>query len=406
MSVPADLLASVRAELITEPDDRDAATDSGRMHAAVRRRTAGLGAAQTLDLLRAVQAELTGAGPLAGLLADPDVTDVLVNGASEVWSDRGDGLHRESITFDSEDDVRRLAVRLASAAGRRLDTGVPFVDARLPGGVRLHAVIPPVAVSGVCLSLRVHRARPLTLDALVGRGSVDQPLADVLRAMVEARLAFVITGGAGTGKTTLLGALLALAPAAERLVVVEDAAELTIEHPHVVRLEARPPNVEGAGEISLRDLVRQALRMRPDRLIVGEVRGAELLDLLLAGNTGHDGGLSTLHANGIADVPARIEALAMLAGVDRLTAHSLLASAVAAVVHLRRTREGGRRVAEIAVLQRDDDGVKGAAGLVRARSALTWAGPSHPLRDGPGAPALATLLLERGVRSPAGLSRP
>ena len=249
--------------------------------------------------------------------------------------------------------MRRLAVRLAQSAGRRLDAGSPFVDARLAGGVRLHAVLPPVAVSGVHLSLRVHRANPLDLPALLAAGSLHPSFEAVLNALIAARLAFVISGGAGTGKTTLLGALLARADPAERILVVEDTAELTVDHPHVVRLSARPPNVEGAGEITLRDLVRQALRMRPDRVIVGEVRGAELLDMLLAGNTGHDGGLTTLHANGVSEVPARVEALAMLDGVPRAAAHSLLAAALRVAVHLQRTVTDVRRVAQIAVLERD-----------------------------------------------------
>jgi pilus assembly protein CpaF len=388
-NVPVELVASVREELIA----RGGSEDAESMHAAVRRRSGGLGAAATLDLLRAVQAELTGAGPLAGLLADPDVTDVLVNGADEVWVDRGDGLLRLPITFPNDDEVRRLAVRLAAAAGRRLDTGVPFVDARLPGGVRMHAVLPPIAISGACLSLRVHRQRPLTLAALVAAGSVPAAFADVLRALVAARLSFVVTGGAGSGKTTLLGALLAHADPRERLVTVEDAAELHIDHPHVVRLEARPPNVEGAGEVTVRDLVRQALRMRPDRLIVGEARGPELLDMLLAANTGHEGSVTTIHANGVADVPARIEALAMLAGIERQAAHSLLASALSVAVHLHRGSDGRRRVTEIALLQRD-----ASSGLVTASPVMRW---SKEVRVEPGADLLAELLQARGIAAPA-----
>jgi pilus assembly protein CpaF len=386
-TVPVELVASVRAELIAGGSSEDPES----MHAAVRRRSAGLGTAATLDLLRAVQAELTGAGPLAGLLADPEVTDVLVNGADQVWVDRGAGLIRLPITFASDDEVRRLAVRLAAAAGRRLDTGVPFVDARLPGGVRLHAVLPPIAVSGACLSLRVHRRRPLTLDALQAAGSMHPDFAEVLRALIAARLSFVVTGGAGSGKTTLLGALLAHADPRERLVTVEDAAELQIDHPHVVRLEARPPNVEGAGEVTVRELVRQALRMRPDRLIVGEARGPELLDMLLAANTGHDGSVTTLHANGVTDVPARIEALAMLAGVERQAAHSLLASALSVAVHLQRSGDGRRRVTEIALLVRD------SGGLVAAEPALRWSGD---LRVEPGARALGRLFQTRDVAAP------
>jgi pilus assembly protein CpaF len=393
-SIPADLVASVREELLAGGSPSGAE----QLNAAVRRRTGGLGTAATLELLRAVQAELTGAGPLAGLLADPSVTDVLVNAADEVWVDRGTGLERLAITFANDDEVRRLAVRLAAAAGRRLDTGVPFVDARLPGGVRLHAVLPPIAVSGACLSLRVHRRRPLTLDDLLAAGSVHPHFAAVLEAMVEARLSFVVSGGAGSGKTTLLGALLARAHPRERLVTVEDAAELHIDHPHVVRLEARPPNVEGAGEVTVRDLVRQALRMRPDRLIVGEARGAELLDMLLAANTGHDGAVTTLHANGVADVPARIEALAMLAGIERLAAHSLLASALSVAVHLHRGRDGRRRVTEIALLQRD-----AATGLVAASPALVWPGVG-PVQAEVGATALARLLVQRGTEPPSVLT--
>ena len=334
------------------------------------------------------------AGPLAALLADPSVTDVLVNGPAEVWADRGAGLIRERVSFPSDDEVRRLAVRLASTAGRRLDAGSPFVDARLGGGVRLHAVLPPVAVSGVHLSLRVHRSKQLTLEELVASGSLHPEFAEVLAALVAARLAFVITGGAGTGKTTLLGALLAGADPAERILVVEDTAELTVGHPHVVRLQARPPNVEGAGEVSMRDLVRQALRMRPDRLIVGEVRGAELLDMLLAANTGHDGSLTTLHANGVADVPARVEALAMLAGVPRAAAHSLLASALRVAVHLQRDRDGRRRIAQIAVLDR-----RGA--LVEASVALSWDGGSGSVGRGPGVALLRELLAAYGNRPDA-----
>ncbi len=357
------------------------------------------GGSGVAPLLRAIAGDLIGAGPLAGLLADPTVTDILVNGPHEVWVDRGFGLQPTGLRFDSDDAVHRFAVRLAGSAGRRLDTAVPFVDARLSGGVRLHAVIPPVAVSGACLSLRIHGRRELPLSRLVELGSLPPALAEVLEAMVGARLAFLISGGAGTGKTTLLGALLGRSDRSERLVVVEDAAELVVDHPHVIRLEARQSNVEGAGEITLRDLVRQALRMRPDRLILGEVRGPELLDMLLAANTGHEGTVTTLHANGVMDVPARVEALAMLAGIDRPSAHSLLAAALGAAVHLRRAPHGARHVAEIAVLQRGCD----APGddLVRAVPALRWAGGSAEVATGPGAEALGRLLHSRDGQVPA-----
>ena len=254
---------------------------------------------------------------LEPLLADPAVTDVLVNGPGEVWVDRGDGLERVAVRFADEGAVRRLAVRLATSAGRRLDDAQPWVDARLAGGVRLHAVLPPIAAGGTCVSLRVPRPRVFDLAELVAAGAVPQDGAVLLGRLVAARVAFLVSGGTGTGKTTLLSALLSLADDGDRLLLVEDACELAPRHPHVVRLESRPANVEGAGAVTLRDLVRQALRMRPDRLVVGEVRGAEVVDLLAALNTGHEGGSGTLHANSAHDVPARLEALAAVAGMSR-----------------------------------------------------------------------------------------
>ena len=243
---------------------------------------------------------------------------------------------RTSVRFADEQTLRRLAQRLAAAAGRRLDDAAPYVDARLPGGVRLHAVLPPVSPVGTCLSLRSPRRRAFTLGELVEAGTVCERGAELLAAMVTARVAFLITGGTGTGKTTLLSCLLGLAAPHERLLLVEDSAELRPEHPHVVRLEARPPNVEGAGGVTLHDLVRQALRTRPDRLVVGEVRGSEVISLLAALNTGHEGGCGTLHANAPADVPARLEALGCAAGLSREAVHSQLAAALDLVVHLDR----------------------------------------------------------------------
>mgnify|MGYP003336676985 CR=1 FL=1 len=253
--------------------------------------------------------------------------------------------------------VRRLAQRLAAAGGRRLDDASLHVDVRLPGGTRLHAVLSPIARPGTLISLRVPARRTLALEDLVALGAVDPAGAELLEALVLARLALVVSGGTGSGKTTVLATLLGRVPPTERIVVVEDAAELDPQHPHVVALEARGANVEGAGALDLRILVRQALRMRPDRLVVGEVRGAEVVDLLAALNTGHEGGCGTLHANSAADVPARIEALALAAGLDRSAAHSQLASGIGAVVHLARTRSGLRHVAEIALPERRPDGL-------------------------------------------------
>jgi pilus assembly protein CpaF len=350
MTAPG-LVERVRGRLVLVPG----VPTRAQVAALVREESGGLlddGA--VLVAVREAVDELAGAGPLEPLLRAPGVTDVLVNGPDDVWVDRGAGLERTDLRFPDDDAVRRLAVRLAAAAGRRLDDGVPWVDAGLPDGTRLHAVLPPIADAGTCLSLRVLRRCSLSVDELAGAGAFPGTCEEVLRALVSARAAFLVTGGTGSGKTTLLSALLALVPPSERLVICEDAPELTPGHPHVVRLVGRPANVEGAGEVTLRDLVRQALRMRPDRVVVGEVRGAEVVDLLAALNTGHEGGAGTLHANRPAEVPARLEALGVAAGMDRAAVHSQVAAGLDAVVHLRRT-SSGRRVDEIGVVRRDGD---------------------------------------------------
>ena len=272
--------------------------------AAIRAESGGvLGDAEVLSNLRVLETELTGAGILEPLLRMPGTTDVLVTSPSEVWIDDGNGLRRSDIGFSDEAEVRRLAQRLAAAAGRRLDDAQPWVDGQLTGvgggrfTVRLHAVLPPVAARGTCLSLRVLRPATQDLAALSAAGAIAPEARALLDAVVAARLAFLVSGGTGAGKTTLLSAALGAVTADERIVCVEDAPELAPQHPHLVRLVARVPNVEGAGEITLRQLVRQALRMRPDRIVVGEVRGAEVVDLLAALNTGHEGGAGTVHAN-------------------------------------------------------------------------------------------------------------
>jgi len=343
--------------------DAGSAATPGAVAAALRAEEKVLGDAEVLSLARQVRADLVGAGPLEPLLNDPSVTDVLVNGPGEVWVESRGRLMRTSVRFPDERSVRRLAQRLAAAAGRRLDDAAPYVDARLPGGIRLHAVLAPVAPDGTCLSLRSPRGRAFTLDELVAEGSLCPRGADLLAALVDSRMAFLVTGGTGTGKTTLLSCLLGLVSPDERLLLVEDSAELRPDHPHVVRLEARPPNIEGAGGVTLHDLVRQALRMRPDRLVVGEVRGAEVVDLLSALNTGHEGGCGTLHANTPEDVPARLEALGCSAGLTREALHSQLAAALDVIVHLER-QGPHRRVREISVL------IRGASGLVEARTAV------------------------------------
>jgi pilus assembly protein CpaF len=333
--------------------------------AALRERGRPVGDATVLAVHDLLRQDVLGAGPLEPLLRQPGVTDVLVNGPDAVYLDRGDGLELTSVRFHDESSVRRLAQRLAGSVGRRLDDATPYDDLRLPDGTRFHAVLAPLARPGPAISLRVPRARAFTLTELIERGTVNPDGASLLRRLVESRLAFLVSGGTGSGKTTLLSALLSLVDPGHRVVVVEDASELRPDHPHVVGLESRPANVEGAGEIPMRVLVRQALRMRPDRLVVGEVRGAEVTDLLAAMNTGHEGGCGTLHANSAADVPARIEALATAAGMSQPAVHSQLAAAVDAVVHVGRSAGGTRRVAEIAVLVRDGSGAVSAVPAVR-----------------------------------------
>jgi pilus assembly protein CpaF len=306
------LVGDVRRHLVVDGVD----PTPGRLAEAAVRAGVGVGAA-VLDLSAALGDEIVGAGPLTPLLADPTVTDVLVNGPGDVWCDSGEGLRRVEVRFPDEQAVRRLAHRLVAQAGRRLDEAEPFADIRLPSGARLHVVLPPVSVTGTLLSIRVPRQGGLTLDEMEAAGSLPPTTAALLRAVVRARLAFLVTGGTGSGKTTLLCALLDTVEPRERVVVVEETPELRPRLPHVVHLQVRGANAEGAGGVSPSTLVRQTLRMRPDRLVVGEVRGDEVVDLLRALNSGHDGGCGTLHANGSADVPARVEALAVSTGPQR-----------------------------------------------------------------------------------------
>lgn len=331
--------------------------------AAIRAESGGvLGDTDVLDNLRLLETELTGAGILEVLLRAEGTTDVLVTAPDAVWVDDGNGLRRTGLRFVDEAAVRRLAQRLAVAAGRRLDEAQPWVDGQLTGvgsgqfTVRLHAVLPPVAAAGTCLSLRVLRPATQDLAALAEAGAIAPEAAQLLADVISARLAFLVSGGTGAGKTTLLAAALGAVAHHERIVCVEDAPELAPPHPHLVRLVARPANIEGVGEITVRQLVRQALRMRPDRIVVGEVRGAEVVDLLAALNTGHDGGAGTVHANSPGEVPARLEALAALGGLDRAALHSQLAAAVQVVLHVSRGGDGRRRLSEIALLYRAQAG--------------------------------------------------
>lgn len=357
----------------------------GRPHTAADVATAmrGMGLVVTDTALRQAMDQLrrnsVGAGPLEELLHEPGVSDVLVNGPDAVFVDRGAGLEAADVRFVHDEAVRRLAIRLAATAGRRLDDAQPFVDGRLPGGVRLHAVLAPLASPGTCISLRVPASRTLTLEELHTAGSLTDEALELCRRVIARKVPFLISGGTGTGKTTLLAALLAEVPATERIVVVEDARELTPRHPHCVRMEGRPPNNEGKGAITLTTLVRQALRMRPDRVVLGEVRGAELTDLLSALNTGHEGGCGTVHANSVADVPARLEALAALGGLGREACHAQLAAALRLVLHLRRGPDGKRWLAEVGAFRRGADGLVGIVPAMTFTGGTTTWGPGAGL---------------------------
>jgi len=345
----------------------------------------------------ALEAGLLGAGPLEPLLQLHGVTDVVVNGDGSVWLDTGGGLVRADVDLGGPDAVRRLAVRLAGLAGRRLDETSPFVDGVLPSGVRLHAILPPLVAGGPHLTLRVPARTTMSLADLQSRSMFPAGWGEVLVRLVRGRVAFVVSGGTGVGKTTLLGALLGEAAPSERVVVVEDVRELRVDKPQVVRLEARPPNVEGAGEVTLTTLVRQALRMRPDRVVLGEARGAEVRELLAALNTGHEGGCGTVHANSAADVVARFEALGALAGMTPAAVHAQLVSAVDVVVHLgRRTVDGEvqRQVETIGVVVPSRDG--------RPEVVAALSADAGPGELGPGWPRLLDVL---GVSGHGGVPR-
>ncbi|WP_311523622.1 TadA family conjugal transfer-associated ATPase [uncultured Corynebacterium sp.] len=346
-----DLIARVKRRLADEPTTPEPA----RIAALIREEAVVISDIGVLDVMRTLRDDTTGTGPLEALLADDTVTDICVNGPNCVYVDSGAGLERSAVRFESEAAVRRLASRLAASCGRRLDDAQPFCDGHITRDdgtlLRFHAVLAPTAQAGTCISLRVLHTASATLDDLVARGALGGEVAEVLRGVVAKRKAFVVVGGTGSGKTTLLSALLAEVDPAERIVAIEDTLELTPDHPHVVNLTTRGANSEGAGEITIADLVRQSLRMRPDRVVVGEIRGAEVVDLLAALNTGHDGGAGTLHANSIAEVPARFEALAALGGLDRAGLHAQLAAAIDVVIVVKRHPDGTRRLSQIGVLE-------------------------------------------------------
>ncbi|MBI4508446.1 MAG: CpaF family protein [Deltaproteobacteria bacterium] len=300
-------------------------------------------------IVASVVDELTGLGPLEVLLKDPTISDVLVNGCDKVYVERNGKLVSHDIQFRDDKHLIHTIQRMVAKVGRRIDESSPMVDARLPDGSRVNAVIPPLAVDGPALSIRRFGARPLSGKDLVQNGALSEEMLRYLHMAVHAKCSILIAGGTGAGKTTLLNALSSFVPQGERIITVEDAAELRLAQPHVVRLEARPPNLEGRGEVTIRDLVRNALRMRPDRIVVGEVRGAEVLDMLQAMNTGHEGSLATIHANSAEDAISRLMTMLGMSGTtfSEETMATLVARAVHLVVHVTRMQDGKRRVSAI-----------------------------------------------------------
>ncbi|MDO5031871.1 TadA family conjugal transfer-associated ATPase [Corynebacterium sp.] len=345
------LIDTMRGVLATEPQ---LARDATALAQRIRQEAGVISDVDVLDLLQRLRHDSLGLGVLEPVLSLPGLSDVVVNGPRSCFVDRGNGLEQVNVRFADDSEVRQLATRLAAVAGVRLDDAQPFADGRLtrPDGtvLRLHALLAPPSASGTCMSLRVLRQAQTSLQQLVSNGTIAPEVEAVVRGIVAKRASFLVIGGTGSGKTTLLAALLGEVPASDRLLIIEDTPELAPVHPHVVTLVSRRANAEGRGEISMSLLLQQALRMRPDRIVVGEIRGAEVVELLAALNTGHDGGAGTLHANSVDEVPARMEALAALGGLDRASLHSQLAAAVHVVLGMERTTHG-RRLAHIGVLE-------------------------------------------------------
>lgn len=308
-----------------------------------------------LAVLRKLRHDSVGIGQLEQIMAIPNVTDILVNGTGTVWYDRGNGLEQAAVRFSSEQQVRQLATRLITAAGSRIDEAQCFANGFLlrPDGttIRVHAILSPPAQAGTCISLRVLRQADARLETLIAKHSINDSTAINLKELVAARRSFIVVGGTGSGKTTMLTALLGEVDPKERIICIEDTAELRPQHPHVLNLISRGANTEGHGEVTMADLLRQSLRMRPDRIVVGEIRGVEVIDLLAALNTGHDGCAGTIHANSITEVPARLEALAAQGGMQRDALMSQLAAASPVILVMKRLADGRRRLNQIGILK-------------------------------------------------------
>jgi pilus assembly protein CpaF len=352
-----ELIEQVQARLLSEPEPLGARQDPEYF----LRRIASL-VVEELDqtgrvisdrerarLTRLAQSELLGLGPLEELLADETISEIMVNGPDQIWIERGGKLYETDARFANEEHVRRIIDRIISPLGRRCDETTPMVDARLPDGSRVNAIIPPLCLNGPTLTIRKFAKVPLTATDLIARGAASPELMEFLRACVLGRLNAIVTGGTGTGKTTLLNVLSSFIPEDERILTIENAAELQLQQRHVITLESRPANIEGRGEITIRDLVVNALRMRPDRIVVGECRSGETLDMLQAMNTGHDGSMTTLHANSPRDAIHRLETMVLMAGMDlpMRAIREQVAGAVHLIVQLERMQDGSRKVARV-----------------------------------------------------------
>jgi pilus assembly protein CpaF len=361
-------------------------------------------------LVEELRDDVLGHGPIERLLSDDTVTEIMVNGPFDVWIERDGLLHKTSVRFNDESHLRRIINKMVAEVGRRIDESQPMVDARMADGSRINAVIPPLSLSGPLMTIRRFGDERLSLEDLVRLGTLTPETSDLLQRCIEARLNVLISGGTGAGKTTMLGALSAAIPDSERIVTIEDAAELKLNQRHVLRLECRTKNIEGEGEVTIRDLVRNSLRMRPDRIVVGEVRGAEALDMLQALNTGHDGSLSTLHANSARDALARVETMVLMAGYDLplRAIRQQIAAALDLILHLERMHDGSRKVIAITEVQRMESDVITLQDLftfrvAAAASARTVAGTLVPtgLR-----PTFLDKFERRGVKLPAWLAAP
>jgi pilus assembly protein CpaF len=356
-----DLKSRIQEKLIAELDPKMDVTENAEVRRTIEEMYDNILAQEALILSRTerqrlfeqIVAEILGLGPIEPLLDDDSITEIMVNGPKKVYIERHGKIEKTNLSFENDDHVLRIIDRIVSPLGRRIDESQPYVDARLPDGSRVNAIIPPLAINGPIITIRKFAKKPLTAENLIEFGSITPEALEFLKACVQARLNVIVSGGTGSGKTTLLNILSSYIPEDERIITIENAAELQLRQEHVVTLESRPPNIEGKGEVTIRDLVVNSLRMRPDRIVVGECRAGEALDMLQAMNTGHDGSLTTAHSNSPRDTLARLETMCLMAGMD-LPARAIreqIASALDLIVHEERMRDGSRKIVNITEVQ-------------------------------------------------------